>query len=480
MQPQQSTGNSIPGLRPVTSGLLRAEEFSRQWTGMPEGMTKGLLLQLLETVPARSMRISDNCKDFLHHLVKLQPAECFKSAKALKGMCLEAAGLALISTYSDEDLMGRLGKSTRTLQRWRVDAAQAGWIAFRDSPDRARYRMGPADAPYEAYGIDLKPIIARIPELLRLRDTAEENRRALKGLRRSLSVKRNRIVGLLALVVSDAPLPGPQVALKAIEAVRRGQDADMARLAMTQADEAINHLESLAVSQAQSISTATDMSGARDNMGAQLLPTPLPKFSNSCLNLGRVAHREEGCFDGSDLPEQEADADAEEVVWEASWASDEADQPLLPAIDVTPVRPSGYKPRPRIMVPSDVEVLKAMPGILATKGWPFERNNLFPSDEALVIAYGRSAANRVGLTKHEIVQQSANRPRAFAVAALLSEFSLGVMDRRAYLLGMVSRLNDPLICVNLWASWKRLIREVETGAVSDAFGRFSCQSPPRS
>ena len=46
----------------------------------------------------------------------------------------------------------------------------------------------------------------------------------------------------------------------------------------------------------------------------------------------------------------------------------------------------------------------------------------------------------------------------FAVAALLAEFTADVRNRRAYLLGLVARLNDPLVTVNLWASWKRLVR----------------------
>jgi hypothetical protein len=40
----------------------------------------------------------------------------------------------------------------------------------------------------------------------------------------------------------------------------------------------------------------------------------------------------------------------------------------------------------------------------------------------------------------------------------LAEFTADVRNRRAYLLGLVARLNDPLVTVNLWASWKRLVR----------------------
>ena len=114
------------GLRPVTPAHRRAEDYARQWSGLPDGATKSSLLRLLEDVPARAMGLKPRERAFLHHLVKLQPVECFKPSAALAGLDLTAAGLALISTYADAYLMADLDVTCRTLARWREKTSRLG------------------------------------------------------------------------------------------------------------------------------------------------------------------------------------------------------------------------------------------------------------------------------------------------------------------------------------------------------------------
>ncbi|MDQ7814063.1 helix-turn-helix domain-containing protein, partial [Brevundimonas sp.] len=153
--------NDIRGLRPVTPELLRAEETARRWRGLPNDASKGQLLQLLEDVHPRAMGVSKGARNYLHWLVKMQPAACFVRTADVKGAAALQQGLALVSTYQDAYVSAALDISVRSLARWRAELAAAGWIAFRDAPDRSRFRQGPAEAPQEAFGVDLRPLVVR-------------------------------------------------------------------------------------------------------------------------------------------------------------------------------------------------------------------------------------------------------------------------------------------------------------------------------
>ena len=236
----------------------------------------------------------------------------------------------------------------------------------------------------------------------------------------------------------------------------------MARMAVAQADAAVGRLEALLDHQVWSSSGVTEESGAPDRNGAQLLPTQPGKILISESSLGRGALREEYAASTEPTPAETDALDEDgEVLWQSSATYDddpaEDDQDSVTVIEITPV--STTRRRPRVNAPAIGDIIIALPDILAQKDFPFTRHPMFPTDEALVVAYGQSAASRVGLTKEEIRRHSAGDAGvAFAVAALLAEFTADVRNRRAYLLGLVARLNDPLVTVNLWASWKRLVR----------------------
>lgn len=457
----QAAVGHIAGLRKITPGLRQAEDYARQWTGLPDGASKAGLLRLLEDVPAARMGLSTAERNFVHRLVKMQPAECFKTSRALIGCDLTSAALALVSTYSDTALIAELDVTARTLARWREGANAAGWISFRDSADRSRFRIGPADAPIEAYGIDLRPLIVRYSELERMRDQAKTDRQEFASVQRTLSRRRVRLRSLQALIAADQPLSFVETALRAIDAVRRGKDLDNARMALAVANEAVAQLEGYLDQSAAGFFGVTQESPAPDRNGAQLPPTAPDKI-NLEIPSGREAFREEGAASAPafDRPAIDAGAGGEDVVWQSA-AMDEDDE-VGPWIDITP-KPRAdrglYGRRPRVNTPSAGEIVTALPALLARKDFPFTRHPSFPTDRSLAVAYGQSAASRVGLTREEIARHSCGEhDLAFAVAALLAEFTEGVRNRRAYLLGLVGRLNDPVISVDLWASWQRIKR----------------------
>lgn len=457
MQTHHQAHDAVVGLRPVTPGLLRAEAAARSWTGLPEGMTKGGLLQLIEDVPARIFG-GDGAKRHLHYCVKRHPSSNFKSARSLKGRDLAKEGLALISTWSDAELSADLGVTVRTLQRWREDAVDTGWLCFVDSPERARFWIGPIDAPTEAYGLDLRPLIARISEMVRFRDTAKAEQKELKTLRRILSARANRIRSAIPLLPEALTPPDATSALKAIESVRRGRDVQFANMALALADQAIASLDALITERAAAFSTASPTSGARDKTGAKLLPTPLPTHEFNSLEVSREA-QQEGASPTLLAPAHVADdEDDEEIVWQsADYDADECEGPVIEVC--VPVKRPVVAATTRINLPTDSEVLADLPAILATKGWSFARHPSIPTDRALLLAYGISSAERCGLEWGEIKFQSKDNEKAFAIAAFLAEFTHGVLNRKAYLLGLALRIQDPKIKVNLWASWKRLVRE---------------------
>lgn len=438
------------GLRPVTPALRQAEEHARRWRGLPPEGSKKRLLQLLEDVPADRLGVSDAARGLLHWMVKAQPPGCFRSEADLADADPARAGLALISTWSDAYLAARMNVHQRSLARWRGELAAAGWVCFRDSPDRRRYRVGAAEAPEEAFGVDLRPLVARFSDLSALRDEARDQVRELLAVRKTLSCRRNRIRALAALVVTDESLDFIDTALRAVTSGIRVKDIDLARLALAQADDAVARLEILVDTGGFFTTLLTEESGAPDETGAQLHPTHSAEVSK----ITEVEN--EGGYASPALPSPIED-DEEEVLWQ----SDDLCEPEGPVIEVTlQARRMATSSPFRVTCPTSQAVLKALPALLAARGIAFSTHPAFPTADSLAVAYGQSAANRIGL-RHQAIRQASYRvsPLPFAVAALLSEFTPGVRDRKSYLLGLLDRMTDERIKVDLWASWQRLVRE---------------------
>lgn len=452
MQVHQSAANLVRGLRPVTPALLRAEELAGRWRGLPLTGSKGQLLQLLEDVAAEAMKVSKGARRLAHWYVKKQPKACFRRLDQVNVAQLDRQGLSLISTYSDAYVAAALDVTTRTLARWRAELAAAGWIAFRDAPDRSRYRVGSPDNPDEAYGVDLRPLIVRYEELQALAQDRFDAIKTLLALRRDLSRRRLRLRGLLALF-SEEPPAGLDYVLETIERVRRSKSAERYSAAIAAADELIHKLEQGLAGQSAAFSRVTQSSTAPDESGAQLNPTSSPS-PNREKDVGLYASR------GTPLTPDDDAADEEDD--EVVWCSTDYEEPTGPVIELQSLAASRAPSRSavRVTCPSAEDVLKPLPALLKRIDLVFtEHPLLYPTPKALAAAYGQASAFRLGLSPSEIKSFTLlHGPHQFAVAALLAEFSEGVLNRRGYLQALLQRLADPRLKVDLWASWKRLSR----------------------
>jgi len=453
MQVHQSAANPVRGLRPVTPALLRAEELAGRWRGLPLTGSKAQLLQLLEDVTAEAMKVSNGARRLAHWYVKKQPKACFRRLDQVNVATLDRQGLSLISTYSDAYVAAALDVTSRTLARWRAELASAGWIAFRDAPDRSRFRLGSPDNPDDAYGVDLRPIIVRYEELQALAQDRFDGIKHLLALRRDLSRRRLRLRGLMALFSEELP-SGLDQLLESIERVRRSKSVDRYVEAIAAADDLIHALEQGLAGQSAALCRVTQTSTAPDEIGAQLNPTN-PPSPNRESDEELYASRSTSLAPDFNRVEEEDD----EVV----WCSPDYEEPTGPVMEVQ--APGALRsPSPsavRVTCPTAEDVLKSLPQLLRRIDLVFtEHPRLYPTPKALAAAYGQASAFRLGMSPREIQDHSLRHgPHHFAVAALLAEFSEGVLNRRGYLQALLQRLADPRLKVDLWASWKRLSRQ---------------------
>lgn len=471
MQPQSTQGTT--GLRLITPGLRTAEKWADLWCGLPDGASKSQLLQLLEDIPASRFGVPVKAWQLLHRLVKRQPQACFLTQSELHGRDLTTAGLALISTWSDDVLGEDLDRSSRSLARYRGDLAAAGLIAFRDSPDRSRAFFGKdRDAPDDAYGVDLKPLIARYSELCAIRDGLRQIKSESVGIRRSLSRARNRLRELKALMVEPSDHLIADQALKVVDAVRRRKDIDAVQLGLQHANEAVASLEASFDRMMNDVLLEPDVSGAPDSLDTQLPPSLRPE-SISEEGLG-----EEGTwFRAPALTSNDTDASTPisvKTVENGSLASyvhqddivsdDVANEGRILFEFTLDASAPPRQPVQRVTCPELSAVIRLLPKLMDRLGYSFYRDPRFRDDESLVLAYGQAAGHRIGLDQSAIRRYSSQHGIRFAIAALLTEGTQSVENPKSYLEGILYKLGSGWMKVDLAMSWGRLTRHYLTGS----------------
>lgn len=119
------------------------------------------------------------------------------------------AGQRPIVWASNTYLMEQTGFSLSTLKRHARRLAEAGVIAFRDSPNGKRWgRRNERGVILEAYGFDLSPLAARVGEFEDLQARLKAERAQCQMLKRQITVSRRMIRARLEMVLSNA-LEGP-------------------------------------------------------------------------------------------------------------------------------------------------------------------------------------------------------------------------------------------------------------------------------
>ena len=95
---------------------------------------------------------------------------------------------------SNAYLMEQTGFSLSALKRHARRLAEAGVIAFKDSPNGKRWgRRDPDGHIIEAYGFDLSPLAARVEEFMELHGRIQEERALCQRLKRQITVARRMI-----------------------------------------------------------------------------------------------------------------------------------------------------------------------------------------------------------------------------------------------------------------------------------------------
>lgn len=117
---------------------------------------------------------------------------------------------------SNAYLMAQTGFSLSALKRHARRLAEAGLIAFKDSPNGKRWGRRDEDGLIiEAYGFDLSPLAARAEEFEALQAELQAERERCQFLKRQITVSRRMIRARLKAALSAA-LRGPWKQLKGV------------------------------------------------------------------------------------------------------------------------------------------------------------------------------------------------------------------------------------------------------------------------
>ena len=453
------------GLRYMSDGLRTAERLAMTYEGLPEKGTKNELLRFLESIPASFVGVNSASWRFLHHLVKRQPKAAFLTKDEMAAQD-QISGLDLISSFSDTDLAAELHVSVRTLSTYRRQLSEAGLIAFRDSPSRARWYAKRNGKTVEAYGIDLRPLLARYNELRQMMIEAKQQTKDLVAAKRHAARTRNRIRALLPFISDADHINEADALLKELVSVKNRNDLSFTKETTLKALDLIGRLESL-VDQTVEEAPLRKLASCRPEAGTiQIPPTSSPEVQKEVESLkeGSLRH-----LDATVAPSPIRSFDDErghtDVFNEISDDDEAAEGTVL--WEFTPkkttYRPFAFMPSKQdpVQTPSLKLALDGLAKVmLPAKGWYFERLAMFPTDSELFVAYGVASATRLGVSKAEIQTLKALHGEAFACAALISEFRPSVFSRLNHFRAIMAKLNSADEPVDLKRSWTATIREL--------------------
>lgn len=107
------------------------------------------------------------------------------------------------------------GMAPATLRRHLAALVEAGLIIRRDSPNGKRYtRKDRQGGVMQAFGFDLKPLVARASEIERAAEAAREDRQRILRLREQVTILRRDITKMIAAGAEEG-LPGDWASLHA-------------------------------------------------------------------------------------------------------------------------------------------------------------------------------------------------------------------------------------------------------------------------
>jgi replication initiation protein RepC len=214
--PATPFGRRAVSLGHIASQVLARKAREEAATGAPSNrpnaVHKWQLFRVLTEVRQR-LGVSDRSLGVLNALLTFHPETALTLAPG--GGDAEGEPAGLIVFPSNRALAARAnGMDDRTLRRHLAALADAGLVIRRDSPNGKRYaRRAGHDAPAQAFGFDLTPLVARAAQFESLAEEIRRDARQEQMLREKISLHRRDIVKLIALGL-DEELPGDWESLR--------------------------------------------------------------------------------------------------------------------------------------------------------------------------------------------------------------------------------------------------------------------------
>ncbi|MDJ0820318.1 MAG: plasmid replication protein RepC [Paracoccaceae bacterium] len=189
------------GWRKATAGLARAERLAE--AGLSAGVPKSRAFVAVKRIGTHvGLKAGD--------LMLLDTLGAFTQTQDWE------QGRRPIVWASNAYLMEQTGFSLSALKRHARRLAEAGVIAFKDSPNGKRWGKRDEDGIIiEAYGFDLSPLAARAEEFEQLQAELQAERELCQFLKRQITVSRRMIRARLEAALSGA-LRGPWAQLQEV------------------------------------------------------------------------------------------------------------------------------------------------------------------------------------------------------------------------------------------------------------------------
>lgn len=415
----ETAGLPPRGLRPVTEARVRASRLAEIYAGLPDGATKWDLVRHLEAVPPARLGLLPRQRGLLILLVRLQAEEFWKSRSWLAAHGDAFSCNDLVCVASNGELALQMGIAERQVARHLAALADAGWVAFRDSATRKRWRSRPSKGGVilEAYGIDLRPLAAQFEHLAELAGVAEQDRRYLRNARYAISGLLNTLAGLGANLALQGCLDDVIEARRLGERARKWSDADKVWSAHGELIERVRALEDRLLEATQALEEVEEYSGAPVDIASQRTDSPETRSEE----IEDSAWREGGAAGPEISFGREGEAGQSEDVEAGS-------EPEIPAF---------------VRAPSPSQVLKTLPAILAKHQIPFSAPAALGSPRNIVEAYGRQALAKLGRDRFD---EDWTKPvkevfgeYAFALLCMLAAYDEKVREKRAWMSAMAQR-----------------------------------------
>ena len=198
MDHNESGGGPCPaaGGRPRRENHYQAEAAAAAYTGLPDGEDRYAVVRALREV-GRQAGWNNRLIAHLELLIGYtRPQDWWLGHRPIVYLKVQTAA-------------HKLGISVSQIQRNERRLMELGAIAFRDSGNFRRSGRRDGDGRLlEAWGLDLSPCAALLPELRRLVEQAAREREEFLKLKREISAARRRIRAALDCAVADSRVAG--------------------------------------------------------------------------------------------------------------------------------------------------------------------------------------------------------------------------------------------------------------------------------